>query len=242
MALALAAGAIALGCWWSSLLTIKAAGTLSAFEQGTVAHQIATQLDQIAPHTSSLPNVNNAITSALNNPVVTQSLARSVPGGSATLASELGKLDGSLAPLLKTNHLNIDIGQHALASLAAHLRSIARAAQIAAIVAAVVALVVSPVRHLILRHLAFGAGMVGLLALLIVWGLPAIIDHTTHGSARNFATTILSGGKPVRSVLLELGIGGALVYVATHVFELVGGTRKFRTSASAVPLPQSRIV
>lgn len=73
-------------------------------------------------------------------------------------------------------------------------------------------------------------------------GLPAIIDRTTNGRARSFVASILSGGRPVRSALLDLAIGGVVVYFATHVAELVGGPRTFRTVASSTPLAQSEIV
>ncbi|HVB05928.1 MAG TPA: hypothetical protein VNF07_06770 [Acidimicrobiales bacterium] len=240
--MALAAAAVALGCWWSSLLVIRAAGTLDAFAQTAVTRQISTQLDRLVPNAAHGPEVQRAISKALGNPAVTQALASSVPGGSSILSAELSRFDTSLAPALKGKPLTVDVGQHALASLARKLHGIAKIALIVAIAESAIALIVSPLRHLVLRHLAFGAGLVGGLALLLSWALPALIGHYTHGGAHHFAADLLSGASPVRAVLLELAIGGVLLFVATHLFELVGGSRKFPANGPSTPLPQGTVV
>ena len=238
---ALALGAVALGSWWASLLVARTAGTLSSINAAKVSREIASQLDQLAPGAGSLPQAEQAITSALRDPAVTQALASSVPGGSKALSAQLAQRDRVLAPILEKSPLNIDAGEHVLATLARRLRGIAKAAEIAAAGLGLAAIVISPLRHLILRHLGLGAGLVGGLGLLATWGLPALVGHLTHGGANHFASNVLSGGDPVRTALLESFLIGTAVFVATHLFELLGG-RKFTGGGSSAPLPQGRAV
>lgn len=159
--LAMVALSAALGTWWSSLLLVRTAGTLTAIVETNASHAITAQLDRLAPGTAQLPRVQRDITKALGDPRVTQALAGSVSGGSASLNTELARLDTNLTPLLAQKPLVLDVGQHGVARLAGRLRALAKAALLAGLVLAGAALLLSPTRHLVLRYLAFAAAAIG---------------------------------------------------------------------------------
>lgn len=240
--LALIAGTAALGLWWASLLTIRTAGTLDSINLSATAHQIAAQLDNIAPGTSALPGVESDIESALRNPAITQALATSTSKGSSALTSQLSRVDSTLASVLSGQHLFVNAGRHDLASLASRLKEGAALAGILAATAAAVALVLAPMRHLVLRHLAVGASLVGGIAALVAWALPDLVGHVTHGGVNHVATNVLRGGEPVRAVLLECLIGGAVVFAASHLFEILYTGKRVAFDASAAPLARGEVV
>jgi hypothetical protein len=243
--LAILAATIALGTWWASLLVIRAAGSFTPLGKSDLAQQIGTQLDHLAPGATYAGIVQADIHKALDDPKVTQALATSAPKGSLALSQELTHLDGRLGPILSRGNLLsesnlVSVGQRDLAELAVRLRQIAEIAALAAAAGAAGALLISPLRSRIVRHLAFSASLVGGLALLVSWALPALLAHATKGSAHSVATAILSGGAPVRSVVLVSLIAGGAVYLATHLFGLVPG-RGVAYDPRA-PVPRGKIV
>jgi hypothetical protein len=243
--LAVLAATVALGTWWASLLLIRAAGNLSAPSRSDIGQQVAKQLDHLAPGTTKLQGVEADIHTALHDPAVTQALATSTAKGSTALSAELARLDKRLGSVLSGGNLLsgatlVDAGRHDLAELAVRLRQAARIAVLVAAAAAAAALLVSPLRWLVLRHLALSATLVGGLALLVSWALPELVARSTHGEVRSAARAVLSGGAPVRSVVLACLIAGAAAYIGTHLFELVPGRRVAYDPSS--PVPRGKIV
>jgi hypothetical protein len=240
VAMAVSLGAVALGTWWSSLVLAKSVAQLSANETKSANSQIATQLDKLAPGTSKQANVQAAISQALKDPKITLGLANSIQQGSADLTKELSRLDSGLATLLNGNQLLLNVGEHSLASLARHLRQIAHYAFIASLALAGAALVISPLRYLVLRHLGFSLGVIGGASLLASWVLPSLVGHFAHGGVRSFSESVLSGGNPARTVVIECFAIGVGAYLATHLFELVGGSG-FKGSRNQTPLRSGRV-
>jgi hypothetical protein len=239
--LALVVLALALGTWWASLLSIRTAGTLNGLARVNLVSEVSGQLDKLSPGASRLPGVQADIEQVLKSPEVTQALARSVPEGSHLLVADLSRSDPALASLLSGKFLSVSAGQHALARTADRLRSIARLALIVALGAATAALALSPLRHLVLRHLAYGVVVIGGLVLLGSAALPALVGRLTHGGVHHWAESVLSGGDLVRTVVLECFIAGAVLAALTFVFEL-RPAKAVRYDAAAGPVPPGRSV
>ena len=219
---AVAAGALALGAWWSSLLVAKASGTLTAFERTAAAREVTGQLDRLSPGAGDSPQAQAAITRALEDPAVTQALAGSGPGGTQALQHDLGRYDSALVGL-GNGALAVDAGQHALARLGHDLRTTATVAGFVAAALAAAGLLVSPEHLRTLRHLGVSTAVVAGLALLAGWLVPDLIGHATHGSAHDVALTIVHGGDPVRGALWWCLGAGALAVAGGAALELVGG-------------------
>ena len=238
---AVVVGAAALGAWWSSLVLARTASELGSAAHSKAVTQITAQLDARLPGTSQLPSVQRAIDQALRDPKVAAALNSSAPSGSKALTTELKSLDPGLGKVLGGKALNVDLGQNLVNGLAHRLRSGARLGFVAAGILAGAALVLSPLRHLALRHLALGVGVLAGAAILVSWGVPALVGRLTHGSVHRVAMSMLSGGDPVRSVLLACVGVGAGVFLATHVFELLPGPR-FRAPNPDLPLPEGKVL
>src|SRR5579885_3445594 len=145
VAMALMAGTAALGAWWSSMLLVRSAGSLSADLRNAAVSQVEGELQRMAPQVAGSPQVSSAVQQALRDPAVTQALAGSPAQGSAALRRDLAQLDPALSSLVGGN-LSLDVGSHGLASLARRLRSAAGAALAASLALAAAALAVSPRR------------------------------------------------------------------------------------------------
>ncbi len=231
---ALAAGNVALGTWWSSLVLARSAATLNTKTEASLAHSIGAQLDKLAPGTSQQPQVQQAISTALHDPAVTAAFARSAESGSQVLSQQLAQLDAPLAQVLHGQTLLLTTGQHALAANATTLRRVARFAAMLAGALAIGAFVISARRYALLRHLGVITAAIGGLGLLFSWGVPQLLHRYTSGQLRHVALNILTAGLPVRHNLIEIAGIGAGAVALSFVWESVRAGAKTASHARRI--------
>ncbi|HZU80292.1 MAG TPA: hypothetical protein VE991_10295 [Acidimicrobiales bacterium] len=239
VALALVAGSAALGTWWISLLAGRASSTLSTAVRHTAANDIQSQLDRLSPGAGTSAGAQQAIGKALGDPQVAQALAGQDPGAGQALSAELGKLDPGIASVLGGQGLNLDVGEHTLAKLGRTLHHDAGFLALGALALALGALALAVDRHRIVRRLALGAALECGVAVAAAWLVPTVVGHMVHGTMRQTALDIVSGGAPVRAVLVEVLAGAAALYGASVAVQVFGRSR-IPAGASVTPLAPGR--
>lgn len=224
--LAIVGGLAALGTWWSSYLVLKNASALNRVAELSAARQVTSQVHHAANGIPISPEVDRAILRSFNSQRLLDEFAISAQRGAHSLDAEIAKIDPALGARLEHQPLNVKVKPVDVEGIAANLRKAARIALYVGIGTAAAALLLAPLRHLVLRRIGVAAVVVCGLAAALTWGIPNLVARYAHGSVHHAAMTVLSDGRPVRQVVVDCLIGGAVAFVLTHALQLLGSRRR----------------
>jgi len=199
-----------LAAWFGSLLIQRIETEISSLVLGQSTQSLYQQLEGVDPSLAHDPQVKGAISSALKNPKVDQSVAQS-PSGSRELQRELSSLDPSLGPVLAGHPLSVDTGRHDVALVAKDLREAAIGAALAALALVALALLVAGRRDLVLGRVGRWAAVIGVMAILSTWLVPwLVLRSSKRGAGESVATAIYQSGVPSHVIFVVLAVAGLL--------------------------------
>jgi hypothetical protein len=212
----LVAGA-GLAAWFGSLLVQRIETELSSLVLGQSTTSLYQQLEGIDPGVAHDPQAKSAISSALKNPSVDQSVAQS-PTGSSELQRELSSLDPSLGPVLAGHSLTVDTGRHDAALAAKDLRNAALGATLASLALVALAMLVAGRRDLVLRRVGIWAAVIGVSAIISTWLVPwLVLRNAKPGTGESVAKAIYQSGAPSHVMFVVLAVAGLLGAVVARL-------------------------
>ena len=217
--LAILAGVVALGTWWSAKVVHGDAPRLSPVSEARAVRSVEADIRRHDPAILLQPGAGQAILSALSGRRVLDELLLSAEAGSRAFRTRLTRLDPKAGRAVGATTLHVSVTRPG--ALRARLRQAAGWAWKVAAGCAVLALALASLRHLVLRRLALAAGIVGGLAVALTWGLPNLVTRFAHrGGLADAARRVLADGAPVRWLLVWCLVAGTAAYLVALVFEL----------------------